>query len=277
MNNLIKRLITGTLFVIAILGSILLHKYAYFVVFGTIVILGINELNKLLNTGQTSIQKEFTLIIGAILYLGTFFAIAENISPLWFLILIPVITLVFIIELFRKSEAPISNIALTLFVPFYIALPFSFLHFLAFYTGEYHFKFLLGFFILVWSNDTGAYLIGVNFGKKRLFERLSPKKSWEGAIGGTVITLLIAVGLSFFYPNFSMFHLINCIFIGVIISIMGIFGDLTGSLIKRSVNKKDSGTIFPGHGGIIDRFDSVVFAAPMVVGYLILVGILYNL
>jgi len=269
MNNLFKRIITGIFVVITILGSIILNQYLYFALFGIIVFLGIFELQRLLKAGQLNIQSEYAFVIGIFFYVTTFCVVSEIISPLWFLILIPLIFAVFITELFSKSGTPVVNVALTLFVPLYIAVPFSFLHLLAFYENQYCCQILLGFFIMIWSNDTGAYLIGVNFGKRRLLERISPKKSWEGAIGGFILTLISALILSYFYHNFS---LINWLIIGAIISVTGILGDLTGSLIKRSVNIKDSGNILPGHGGIIDRFDSVIFAAPMVYCYLIFVS-----
>jgi phosphatidate cytidylyltransferase len=124
----------------------------------------------------------------------------------------------------------------------------------------------------VCSSDLGAYLIGVNFGKRRLFKRISPRKSWEGAIGGFVFTLIVAYFIHYFNGGLDVIH---WIVIGMIVSVMGTFGDLVESMLKRSVNVKDSGSLLPGHGGVLDRFDAVIFAAPLVCGYLILVRYLF--
>jgi len=270
MNNFFKRLITGIVFIVAVLGGILLHKYAYLTVFGIIVLLGMVEMRDLLKSTDTKIQAWTGIMTGIFLFVISFFIIAKMISILWLSLLIPMIISVYITELFLKSKMPITNIATTLFLPFYIALPFCFLHFLAFYNGEFCGELLIAFFILSWSNDTFAYLVGINFGKRRLYEEISPKKSWEGTIGGFLATLLVAFVLSFFFKNFT---LTDWLIIGGIISIMGVFGDLTESMIKRSVNKKDSGSILPGHGGILDRFDSITFAAPIVFCYLLILKI----
>ena len=268
MNNFLQRALTGILFVVAVLGGIWWHEYTYLFIFAVISFLGILEIKGLVKAGGVHIQTGWAIAIGLYAYIVSFFVIADSISIYWMFLLAPIIAGVFITELYRKSDTPVINIACTFFAPLYVALPFSFLHILAFYNGEYSSSLLFAFLILIWGNDTGAYLIGSTLGRHRLFERISPKKSWEGAIGGFIITLLIAFVLSKIIANFT---LINWLFIGGITSIMGVFGDLTESLIKRSVNKKDSGTLLPGHGGILDRFDAVIFAAPMVCGYLIFI------
>ena len=270
MNNFLKRAFTGIVFVVTVLGGIWWHEYAYLFIFAVFSFLAILEVKGLVKAGNVHIQTGWALAIGMYSYIVSFFAIEGSISAYWLLLLVPMIAGVFITELYSKSATPVVNIACTFFAPVYVALPFSFLHFLAFHSGEYDSSLLFGFFILLWGNDTGAYLVGSLLGRHRLFERISPKKSWEGAIGGFIITLLIAFVLSKIFTNFT---LVNWLFIGAISSIMGVFGDLTESLIKRSVNKKDSGALLPGHGGILDRFDAIVFAAPMVCGYLVLIKI----
>jgi phosphatidate cytidylyltransferase len=270
MNNFWKRSFTGVIFILAILLSILIDQYAYLLVFGTIVLIGMLEFKKMLKKIQIRVQTAMGITTGMLLYSVAFFIAAKMIPNIWLPFIIPVIICIFIsifiIELFRKTKMPVINIAITILMPLYVVLPFVFLHFLAFLsTGQFDYRFLIGFFIIIWSNDTAAYLVGVNFGKKRLFERISPKKSWEGAIGGFIASLLSALILSYFFKDLSM---IKWLITGGIISIMGLFGDLVESMLKRSVNKKDSGTILPGHGGVLDRFDSVTFAAPMVFCYL---------
>ena len=263
MKNFWLRLITGVVFIVVVLGSIL--GKAYSGVFGVFVFIGMLEFYKLLKDTKIKIQVGLGITIGIYLYVITIPNCFEIIKNFGFLLLIPLIISVFITELFRKTETPILNIAATLVMPLYVVLPFIFL------INFDDYRLLMGFFIIIWSSDTGAYLVGVKFGKRRLFERISPKKSWEGTIGGFIASLLVAFVLSKFFNNLS---LINWLVVGGIISITGVFGDLTESMIKRSVNKKDSGNILPGHGGILDRFDSVTFAAPMVYCYLMLINYL---
>ena len=123
----------------------------------------------------------------------------------------------------------------------------------------------LAFFIFIWTNDVGAYCVGCTIGRHRLFERISPKKSWEGSIGGAVVTIAAAIVIWNFFPIFNMW-----IWIGMAITtvVFGTFGDLAESLIKRELGVKDSGKILPGHGGLLDRFDSTLLAAPMVYAYI---------
>lgn len=268
MSNFWQRTFTGIIFVVAIIGGVWWHSYAYLLIFSTVVLLGMLEFRELVRARPVSAHSGWALTLGAFWYLTSFFVLSGAISAKWLMFIVPLIMGVFITELFRKSNTPLLNIACTLIIPFYVALPFSFLHFLVFKTGMYDFRLLLGFFLLIWANDSGAYLVGVTMGRTKLFERISPKKSWEGAIGGFLATILIA----FIIPNYiDRLSLINWLVIGVIVSVMGTFGDLVESMLKRSVNIKDSGSLLPGHGGVLDRFDAVIFAAPMVCGYLVLI------
>ena len=193
-----------------------------------------------------------------------------------FLLLIPVISVVMGIELFRKVERPFDSLAHTFFSIIYTAVPFSMFPFAAFsQTGleplipmegiQFSPGILVGFFLLLWTNDTGAYLVGSAIGKHRLFERISPKKSWEGFFGGMILTLLVARLISGWL---GVADTTGWMIIALIISVAGTLGDLLESMLKRSLGLKDSGTILPGHGGFLDRFDSVVVAFPLVYLYL---------
>ena len=170
-------------------------------------------------------------------------------------------------ELYRKSTNPFQNLAYSLLGPIYAVLPFSFFYALAFRTGAYNYQLPLGLLLLIWANDTGAYMTGVKFGKNRLFERHSPKKSWEGFIGGLLFGLISAWILSLY---FTQMELTDWLLISLITSVLGTYGDLTESMLKRSLNAKDSGGLLPGHGGLLDRFDSLFFAAPAVYIFLYL-------
>ncbi len=271
MDNFWQRTLTGIVFVLAIIGGMWWHVYAYLLIFLTVVLLGMLEFIEMVKNRPVSVQQGWSLLLGVYWYLASFFVLSGDISPKWLIFVVPFIMAVFITELFRNKKYPLLNIACTLIVPFYVALPFSFLHFLVFLNGAYNFHILLGFFMLIWANDSGAYLIGVNFGKRRLFERISPKKTWEGAFGGFLFTLAVVFIISYFIKTLN---LSNWLIIGLIITVMGTLGDLVESMLKRSANIKDSGSIFPGHGGILDRFDAVIFAAPLVCSYLFIIHLL---
>ena len=180
-------------------------------------------------------------------------------------LLIPLLSLFFILELFNTKNKPFSGLGTSVVGALYIGTPFALMHSLAFYHGGYHFQLPLAVFILVWINDTGAYLSGVTIGKHKFFERISPKKTWEGTIGGFVFTLLGSYVISLFWHDLSM---VQWLFFGGVISIMSVLGDLLESMFKRSIGVKDSGSILPGHGGFLDRFDAVIFALPMAVFYI---------
>jgi phosphatidate cytidylyltransferase len=273
MSNFWQRVLTGIIFVIAVIGGLWWNEFSYLLIFLTVVIFGMLEFVELLKLRKpVSAQVGWALFIGCYWYLTVFFVLRDNISPLWLMFLVPLLIAVFITELYRKSETPLLNIAVTLLVPSYIALPFSFLHYLAFYgQSHYEFSLLMGFFALVWANDTGAYLVGVTMGKHKLFPRISPKKTWEGLIGGFVFTLVAASIIVVFFKDLSF---VTWLVIASIVSVMGSLGDLVESMLKRSVHVKDSGFILPGHGGVLDRFDAVIFAAPLMVSYLILLHFL---
>jgi phosphatidate cytidylyltransferase len=176
--------------------------------------------------------------------------------------------MIFIFELFRNSKKPFHNIAFTITGIFYVTVPFSLFIYIGAnmgMDGSYHSHIGLGFLYLLWASDTGAYLIGSKFGKHRLFESISPKKSWEGSIGGAAAALLIAFIISKFLTDLK---LADWMIVAAIIVITGTLGDLVESMLKRSVGIKDSGRIFPGHGGMLDRFDGLLLAVPFVFFYL---------
>lgn len=177
-----------------------------------------------------------------------------------------------LIEMFGTKQKPIANISLTWMSALYPAIPFVSLFFIGFYPNfeadlYYHPQNILGFFFLMWTNDTGAYLTGRKFGKHKLFERVSPKKTWEGFIGGLVLSLIVGYITSHYFDFLST---IDWLITAGIVSCFGTMGDLVESRFKRSAEIKDSGTILPGHGGILDRFDGVLIAAPIVLIYLLL-------
>lgn len=220
-----------------------------------------------ITTSVFKLQKYIGIITGIILFTGCFLYTSKFADSKVLLPVIVLVVFIFISELYLKSTQPFMSIAYTLLSIIWIAVPVSLMNFLVFpdITSSYTPVILLGFFFLTWANDSFAYIFGVTLGKHRLFERISPKKSWEGSVGGMLMTLITAYIISIFFTGLTMN---NWLIIASIIVVAGTFGDLAESLFKRSFNIKDSGSILPGHGGILDRFDSAFIAIPCVFTYL---------
>lgn len=265
MNNFFKRTLTAGAFVAVLLGCTFYNQISFSVLFLVITVLGLMEFYSLAEKANAKPLKIIGTSIGAL-----FFAFNSTVCMSVFkyqvlLVFIPLIFLVFIVELFLKKENPFTNISFTILGILYVALPFSLLNYILTYGGNYSHEILFGIFFILWSNDSGAYLAGVTMGKHKIFPRVSPKKSWEGSIGGTLASFLVAYIISGWYTGI---HLIDWMIIAAILVVMGTLGDFVESLFKRSVDIKDSGNLLPGHGGILDRFDSLSMAIPFVFTYL---------
>ncbi len=266
------RAITGVLFVIVMAASTLLGPWVFAVFFFLVSLFGLDEFYRIINTaGGNSLKGDKTgsvqtnrwagLALSAVLFITLVLIHLREASSSILLYSIPFITLVFWLELFRKQENPFSNIAFTFLGIIFAVLPFLFFFQLGFIEGAYNFQYPLGFLILLWASDTGAYLAGNAFGKTKLFERHSPKKTWEGALGGLIISGIASFILSRFYIGIAPWQWLVS---SMIIVVFGTYGDLVESMLKRSYNIKDSGNILPGHGGLLDRFDGLLLAAPLV-------------
>jgi len=269
MNNFLQRTLTGIFFVGAVAGSILVHPIAFFLVCLLVAVLGMLEFKRLLERKYGAINVFASLLLGLSFQILVFLDSQGVIARNWYVILMPMIWLPFVYELFKGGDNPFQRIALTLMIPVYVSLPLSFLFLTGCVEGAFNASILLGFFILVWCNDSGAYLVGVSIGKHKLYERISPKKTWEGFIGGIVFTLVAAY---FIHHYTQVSSLIVWLAAGLTVSVFGTIGDLVESMLKRNVNIKDSGSLLPGHGGVLDRFDAVLFAAPMVFALFVLFG-----
>jgi phosphatidate cytidylyltransferase len=170
------------------------------------------------------------------------------------------------IKLYKKFERkPFTNIAFTFLGIFYIAVPLALMHIAAFEHGKYNFEIVFGCLFILWATDTGAYFAGNFFGKRKLFERISPKKSWEGVFGGAALAIAMAFAMAYFFKSLELWQWLSIC--GIII-VGGVYGDLVESLLKRSIEIKDSGTSLPGHGGFLDRFDGLFISAPFIVAFL---------
>lgn len=279
MSELIKRTLTGLIFITIIIGAILWNKFSVGIIFLLISIFGLIEFFKLMEKAGFKPKKSIVSIVGAVIYSILFL---YSLDPIYFkllFILFPLLVLIVALELFRKNETPISNIAFSIMGILYVVVPFALLNFFAYGNSDntiikivspnHPAYLLLGFFIIQWSCDTGAYLAGSTIGKTKLFPTISPNKTWEGFIGGMALSILIAYLISI-YTNTNSIHWIG---IATIVVLFGTLGDLTESQIKRSSGAKDSGSLLPGHGGFLDRFDGVLFSAPFVLAYLHIVDL----
>ncbi len=280
MGNFYTRTLTAVWIVIFILGGFWLHPVSFFIT-GLVLLAGAQYEYYLLikNTGIRP-QIVTGILTGCSLYIVSTLVAAGLVDKKYFLFIIPLTLIIMITELYRKQERPFDSLAHTFFALLYIAVPFSLFPFSAF--SRTGFSSLLahpdivfspgivvGFLLLLWANDTGAYITGVTLGRHRLMERISPKKSWEGFFGGMIIAVMVAWLLSGWL---GVVDTAGWIIISLIISIAGTFGDLIESMLKRSIDVKDSGSILPGHGGFLDRFDSAIISFPLVYLFISLFG-----
>lgn len=269
------RIITAAIFVAVMLAGMFGGAYTYLLVFGMINFLCLWEFYDMVlpEEGDKNIlKKSLTLALGMFPFIITGLADLELISVdnrLFLKLSILYIVgfyLNFVLELFKPSSSPLNYLGLTTLGIIYISSAFTVLNLIVFESGIYQMHIVMGIILLVWSNDAAAYFVGSSMGKNYLFPRISPKKTWEGTIGGGLITLIIAYPVSLVFPQLSL-----GIWIGVtiVIVIFGGIGDLVESMIKRSKFVKDSGGLLPGHGGFLDRFDAFIFCVPFVAAFLI--------
>lgn len=276
MKNIFVRSVTGILFVGAIVVSLLWNPLAYMTVFALLTILTVYEFCKLTRKEKgVKIPVKLVTLAGFLLFVALADLRIGKTPGLLFVPYLLLILFLFVRELYIKHDNPLHNWAYILFSQVYVALPFALLNILVFrmnettHLMEYTPQWALTIFIFIWLNDTGAYMVGSMIGKHRLFYRISPKKSWEGAIGGGIFSLIAAVVLSQFYTECNIWQWLG---FAVVIVFAAIWGDLIESLIKRHLGVKDSGTILPGHGGMMDRLDSALFAIPFGIIYLYLIN-----
>ncbi len=266
LKSLGVRAITGAVFVTTIVGSILWNQYSFAVVFIAFSAMATAEFYRLVeDMTHTPRGTKFVDIMGSILLFLTLYIYADKNFDMSGIITVPYLVYFlvrFIMQLYDKVERPLEGWAYSFLGQIYVALPFALCNIL-----YYRFSplILLSLFVFIWVNDTGAYLVGCTIGKHRLFERISPKKSWEGFWGGVVLAAATAYVASLYIDVLNTWQWVG---LALICSVFGTWGDLCESLIKRSLNVKDSGNILPGHGGLLDRFDSVLLAVPAAILYL---------
>lgn len=264
------RAITAFFFTIVMLGSMLLGQHVFTGFYLLLSIAALLEFYGLIKNSGIRPHRNVGLLAATLMFLLTAGYFYGQYEVRFLLLIVPLIFSVFIIELYKKSKIPFANIAYTFVGFIFVTAPFCFFYALGFLNepSMYSNHLPLAFLLMLWANDTGAYIFGVRFGKHRLFERHSPKKSWEGFFGGIFVSMVVAYVLSLFFVETDFVVWAG---MALLISCFGTLGDLVESMLKRSLDVKDSGSLLPGHGGVLDRFDGLLLAAPVVYSYLYLV------
>ena len=271
-SNLTQRLITGILGSAAIIAGVAIGEWTYFAIFFLICLFTLLEFYNLVGLDGLAPQKAYGTFCGVLVFVlsflieGRIHINGRVMSSEYYILIFPLISCIYMIKLYKKFERkPFTNIAFTFLGICYVAVPFLLLNVIVFEDGVYNYEVILGSLLILWASDTGAYFAGTRFGKRKLFERISPKKSWEGFVGGAVLALVFAFGSSLYLHSLST---TQWIIVGILIIVGGTFGDLIESLLKRSIEIKDSGDALPGHGGFLDRFDGLLISTPFIAAYL---------
>ena len=271
LKNFIIRTLSGIVMVATLIGATLFSKLTFVLLLLAITLGGEWEFYRLAKKAGASPQRFVGLLAGTMMIVAAAAALHEilaitAVAMVAFMILIP---MPLIFELYRKSATPMANVGITYAGVIYVALPMALLTFFPMMLGNGEWKpwSVILYIFIIWANDVFAYLFGITLGKHRLFERISPKKSWEGFFGG----LLGAMAMGFVAAKVLNANVAMWIGLALIAAITGVFGDLVESLLKRSVDVKDSGSFIPGHGGWLDRFDALIFSVPFAFIYLVIV------
>ncbi|MBI1224890.1 MAG: phosphatidate cytidylyltransferase [Bacteroidetes bacterium] len=274
MKGLTRRAATAVIFVLVMMAGLFVGRMSFIFLFAIITTLCLWEfLNMVLhhNTRRDWIRIFLGVAFGLtpfVLASVMHMALASNDRFVIFtsILFFPLLFLSFIYELFSGSEKPFQNVAFIVLGMVYIGAPFSLLNFIAFNEDGFNVWPIFGLLLLTWMNDTGAYIVGSKFGKTPLLPRISPKKTWEGTLGGVAVTFLVAYVFCTLTGELQLF---DWMILALIVSVFGSIGDLIESMLKRSIGSKDSGTLLPGHGGVLDRFDAFIFLLPFAAAYLL--------
>lgn len=282
MSNLAQRVIAGVLGAAILINAIYWNEWSFFLVFAFIMSFSLWEFYGLLEKASYKPMKKYGFFLGLGLFTGVFFIQkTQNYHLLLLLLGVVALSFLFILKLYDKNDSqPFVSLAFTILGIVYVAIPFSLLLEVSYLNSivdrdkerlifgiVYNYQVPLGILFCLWASDSGAYFVGRKFGKTKLFERISPKKSWEGLAGGMFFSQMVAWGLSVYFTNIEGW---KWFVISAIVVIVGTYGDLVESMFKRSLNIKDSGSVIPGHGGFLDRFDGLLVAMPLVAAFLAL-------
>ncbi len=269
MKSFWKRTLTGVILITLIIGALLLGAFTFLALCFLLNVLGLLELYRMFRIQNTG-RKTSAILLSGWLFLSAALVIAGRCNANILILSFPLIAVIFMAELGRKSNNRFVNLAFIFLGIIYVTVPFILL-FASAFIGDgqaaiYKPNIIIGYFFMLWANDSGAYVFGTLFGKHHLSPGVSPNKTWEGSAGGGLLVMVVA------YINHLFINPISLggwMVIGGFVIVTGTLGDLVKSLMKRSVNIKDCGNILPGHGGILDRFDSLIGSIPFVITYLV--------
>lgn len=273
MKDLARRSVTGIVYILLMLGGAAFHPVVLTIIFGVFMYFTQLEFYQLVEKAGSKPRKNIGLGLGILFFLICFGMVNNWLPVKSYLLFVPALTFLLLFEAFSDRTGILQNSAITFTGFVYVSVPFSLLHFIV-HPGYpnypvFNSNILIGVFFIVWVYDSMAYVTGSKFGKHKLSKRISPNKSWEGCIGGTIFALLMGILNSKIFPQPSM---VEWLVISILVIIFGTLGDLFESIIKRRLKVKDSGTMLPGHGGLLDRFDSLLFAIPVVYVWLAFSG-----
>ena len=269
MNNLAQRAITAIFGAAIMIFGTAYHEWGFGLIFLLIIFFTLNEFYSLTSKNGYYPFSKWGLLFSIVLFSLVFLSISGFVDYKILWLLLPLFTIAFVLPLYAKKEThPINCLAISLMGVLYITVPFTLLNFIAFESGDYAFQIIIGLLLAQWAFDTGAYIAGRTLGKTKLFERVSPKKTWEGTIGGIVLSLGVLYGWGRYFEVLSTFEWLG---LSLIVSIFGSFGDLVESLFKRTFDLKDSGNALRGHGGFLDRFDGFIIAIPFATAYIMFI------
>lgn len=271
MKNLLTRIVSAFIYGLVLIISVLAGKVWFLLFFGMVSTFCLVEFYSLTDSGDVKINRFWGFTLAGIMYLSiSLYLLGYVLQPKFFFFFLPFLYIIFVQELYNRNKRPFHSIAYTILGIIYTLLPFLLFVSLAFMSADRHYDYrpCLGFLFLLWGADTGAFFSGKLLGRHLLMERISPKKTWEGLFGGLITSMGVALILSKFFRSLS---LIQWLGMATIIVTIGSLGDLVESMFKRELDIKDSGTIMPGHGGVLDRFDGLLISAPFVFLYLLLI------
>lgn len=265
-SNLTQRIIAAVIGVAIIITGIFYSAYTFWLVFLFLSVMTQYEFYKLVGLNGNLPLSIFGTICGSVLNALTFFIEKGDWPFKFYYLIVPLLAITFFIKLYkRKDPKPFENLGYTFLGIIYVAVPFALVNEVAMEAHHYKPLLVLGILVILWVNDSGAYFVGTMMGKRKLFERISPKKTWEGLFGGAISSLIAALVFSKYYNSIDPW---KWIVIAAIIVVTGTLGDLVESLFKRSIAIKDSGSFIPGHGGFLDRFDGLLLSMPFILTFL---------
>jgi len=255
--NLLARIATALIGAVVIVFSIVYSYWSFGVVFFIIMVFTLREFLVLLRFSRS---LTIWLLICAFISYAIVFGLVVGFVALEMLVFLPILVFISLLwHLYPKEQDVLRNMALSVLAFAYIMLPIGLMPFIGFLTGTYEPFLVVGLLLIIWGTDTGGYFVGITFGRHKLFERISPKKSWEGLIGGSILSMTVMGVYGHYVGILAIWEWVS---VALVVSLSGVLGDLVESLIKRETDIKDSGNSLPGHGGFLDRFDSLLFAIP---------------